>query len=94
MCSFDFNFFSVMPLLHDPAVVAMPFGDRTTYMVFRCLRKHRSEFAQNNCLLSVVNTFISILSAPIYFRDGLTLRILGECHNCAAKPLLPPFKPF
>lgn len=43
---------------------------------------------------SVVNTFISILSAPIYFRDGLTLRILGECHNCAAKPLSPSFKPF
>ena len=63
-------------------------------MVFHCLRKHRSEFAQNNWLLSVVNTFISILSAPIYFRDGLTLRILGECHNCAAKPLFPSFKPF
>lgn len=36
---------------HDHAVVAMPCGDGATYMVCHSLRKHRSEFAQNNWFL-------------------------------------------
>lgn len=78
------NALLILIFSHDHAVVAMPCGDGATYMVCHSLRKHRSEFAQNNWFLCCVLLFW-ILSAPITFEMVLYF---------ISKALSPSFKPF
>ena len=74
-----------LPLLHDHAVVVMPCGDGATYMVCHSLRKHRSEFAQNNWFLCCEYFYFG--SYLLRFTFEMVLYFIS-------KALSPSFKPF